>query len=410
MDKAADKTEPRNEAADADEGSTSEKQRSRRGKALISHVATVYGSVYSDKKKAAKDKENPPFDGEYTEADIFEMHDSDGYFEADECCEPEGSEDDTPYEPCSEIRTRGPRTVECTDEISKPSDINRLCGIMICEERPLGRGRDYANRLTEVLSGSLDMLPPVRRGNDIWQTLFDKVPSVFIVSLSLPDVDPFGLIDTLRQSKLCCCARFFVCATRATKSVLGVCGDAKLDGVFTFSAPIEQTAAAIVGKCLDYVKNRAEIDIDALEHLLETSAFFSDVDEQKRRYAIITDSILLPLGLQKEHRGTEFLRLLVSMRLFGVDADLKRMYEYAAMYYHSTPAAVERAIRYSIERAWERGDLQMQFEFFGNTTDSAKGKPTNAEFIATVVQHVRSRFRQGSFVSGLSLRHGTDAP
>ena len=72
------------------------------------------------------------------------------------------------------------------------------------------------------------------------------------------------------------------------------------------------------------------------------------------------------------------------------------MYEYVAMYYHSTPAAVERAIRYSIECAWEGGNLYMQFELFGNTTDSAKGKPTNAEFIATVVQHIRNRLRHGS--------------
>ena len=68
------------------------------------------------------------------------------------------------------------------------------------------------------------------------------------------------------------------------------------------------------------------------------------------------------------------------------------------MYYHSTPAAVERAIRYSVERAWEDGNLYMQFELFGNTTDSAKGKPTNAEFIATVVQHIRNRLQHGSVV------------
>ena len=133
-----------------------------------------------------------------------------------------------------------------------------------------------------------------------------------------------------------------------------------------------------------------------VQQAINNPAFFSEMDEQKRRYAMVTDSILLPLGLQNEHRGTEFLRLLVCMRIFGVDADLKRMYEYVAMYYHSTPAAVERAIRYSIECAWEGGNLYMQFELFGNTTDSAKGKPTNAEFIATVVQHIRNRLRHGS--------------
>ena len=240
------------------------------------------------------------------------------------------------------------------------------------------------------------MLPPVRSGNDVWKMLFDEIPSVFVVSVSLPDIDAFALINTLRQSKLCRNARFFVCAPKMTKSLIGISRNEKIDGLLSFSAPVEQTAAAIIEKCLDYEKKRGKSDLEALEQAINNPAFFSEMDEQKRRYAMVTDSILLPLGLQNEHRGTEFLRLLVCMRIFGVDADLKRMYEYVAMYYHSTPAAVERAIRYSIECAWEGGNLYMQYELFGNTTDSAKGKPTNAEFIATVVQHIRNRLRHGS--------------
>lgn len=165
---------------------------------------------------------------------------------------------------------------------------------------------------------------------------------------------------------------FFVCAPKMTKSLIGISRNEKIDGLLSFSAPVEQTAAAIIEKCLDYEKKRGKSDLEALEQAINNPAFFSEMDEQKRQYAMVTDSILLPLGLQNEHRGTEFLRLLVCMRIFGVDADLKRMYEYVAMYYHSTPAAVERAIRYSIECAWEGGNLYMQFELFGNTTDSAR--------------------------------------
>lgn len=110
-------------------------------------------------------------------------------------------------------------------------------------------------------------------------------------------------------------------------------------------------------------KSAANQDLEALEQAINNPAFFSEMDEQKRRYAMVTDSILLPLGLQNEHRGTEFLRLLVCMRIFGVDADLKRMYEYVAMYYHSTPAAVERqfAIPSSVHGRAEISICNMNF-------------------------------------------------
>lgn len=399
MDKPnkTDNAEQPAETVDTEGGLTAEKPRGRRKKTSIAHIATVCGSVYTG-GKTAKDIKKQAEQSAITADDdeIIEIPEPVELYETDCLREPEDSEDASPYDPLSAVCLNGRRSVEELMETGNLSDIDRLRGIVVCEERPLNKKREYANRLTELLGGTLHMLPPVRSGNDVWKMLFDEIPSVFVVSVSLPDIDAFALINTLRQSKLCRNARFFVCAPKMTKSLIGISRNEKIDGLLSFSAPVEQTAAAIIEKCLDYEKKRGKSDLEALEQAINNPAFFSEMDEQKRQYAMVTDSILLPLGLQNEHRGTEFLRLLVCMRIFGVDADLKRMYEYVAMYYHSTPAAVERAIRYSIECAWEGGNLYMQFELFGNTTDSAKGKPTNAEFIATVVQHIRNRLRHGS--------------
>lgn len=353
MDKPnkTDNAEQPAETADTEGGLTAEKPRSRHKKTSIAHIATVCGSVYTG-GKTAKDIKKQAEQSAITadDAEIIEIPEPVELYETDCLREPEDSEDASPYDPLSAVCLNGRRSVEELMEPCNLSDIDRLRGIVVCEERPLNKKREYANRLTELLGGTLHMLPPVRSGNDVWKMLFDEIPSVFVVSVSLPDIDAFALINTLRQSKLCRNARFFVCAPKMTKSLIGISRNEKIDGLLSFSAPVEQTAAAIIEKCLDYEKKR----------------------------------------------GTEFLRLLVCMRIFGVEADLKRMYEYVAMYYHSTPAAVERAIRYSIECAWEGGNLYMQYELFGNTTDSAKGKPTNAEFIATVVQHIRNRLRHGS--------------
>ena len=55
----------------------------------------------------------------------------------------------------------------------------------------------------------------------------------------------------------------------------------------------------------------------------------------------------------------------------------------------STPSRVEGAIRHAIEVAWDRGDLETLQKYFGYTVNSAKGKPTNSEFIAMIADRLQ---------------------
>ena len=62
-----------------------------------------------------------------------------------------------------------------------------------------------------------------------------------------------------------------------------------------------------------------------------------------------------------------------------------------AQWGNQTKGNVERAIRHAIEVAWDRGDIDVFEEYFGNTVSAIKGKPTNSEFIARLVREVRNR-------------------
>ena len=42
------------------------------------------------------------------------------------------------------------------------------------------------------------------------------------------------------------------------------------------------------------------------------------------------------------------------------------------------------ARKFTIEVAWDRGDLETLQKYFGYTVNGAKGKPTNSEFIALI--------------------------
>ena len=67
------------------------------------------------------------------------------------------------------------------------------------------------------------------------------------------------------------------------------------------------------------------------------------------------------------------------------------LYPQVAKACHTTPSRVERAIRHAIEVAWNRGDMDVIREYFGNTISSNTGKPTNSEFISQVALHIRRK-------------------
>lgn len=72
------------------------------------------------------------------------------------------------------------------------------------------------------------------------------------------------------------------------------------------------------------------------------------------------------------------------------------LYPALATQFGTTPSRCERAIRHMIEVTWTRGNLEAMNRYFGNTINPEKGKPTNGEFIARLVNVVKLRKRQES--------------
>ena len=65
------------------------------------------------------------------------------------------------------------------------------------------------------------------------------------------------------------------------------------------------------------------------------------------------------------------------------------LYAAIAATYGTTPVNVERSIRHAIEATWTRGNLAVIENLFGYTVRDEKGKPTNAECIALLADHLR---------------------
>ena len=84
--------------------------------------------------------------------------------------------------------------------------------------------------------------------------------------------------------------------------------------------------------------------------------------------------------------GAAALAYVSESRLFSIGRGL---YEPLAAHHHTSAQSVERLIRHAIESTMSAARARGVYSLFGNTIDPARGKPTNAQVIAMLVQRMR---------------------
>lgn len=102
--------------------------------------------------------------------------------------------------------------------------------------------------------------------------------------------------------------------------------------------------------------------------------------------------LLRQLGVPAHIDGYHYLRAAILLTLDGGSGILPAtayLYPAVADLFRTTPTRVERAIRSAITVAWERGDVRLHNEYFGCTVRADRDRPTNKEFIATIVDSLR---------------------
>lgn len=115
-------------------------------------------------------------------------------------------------------------------------------------------------------------------------------------------------------------------------------------------------------------------------------------EQQFENLEVRVTDVLRSVGIPANLKGYLFLREAIQMVFHNMEVlggVTKIIYPAIAEKFHTTASRVERAIRHAIEVGWNRGSIE-QIEFvFGNTVSPLKGKPTNAEFIALISDHLR---------------------
>lgn len=116
-----------------------------------------------------------------------------------------------------------------------------------------------------------------------------------------------------------------------------------------------------------------------------------------RKVEELTYDLLKGVGVPFHLKGYRALEVGIPMVVEDpnlLDQMTKKVYPLLGEAIASTESQTERAIRHAIEVAFDRIDPETLYEFFGNTINPMKGKPTNGEFLAMASQWVKRRLEE----------------
>ncbi len=224
-------------------------------------------------------------------------------------------------------------------------------------------------RKTLESSGSVEVVADAGDGLAALEAVETLHPQVLLTDTLLPGLDGLGLLRRIRG--------------KGTRTI--VITSAVMDN--TVQQARQAGAYAFLPKPAD---NKS-----LLEHITGAAA---PPDEQSTpQLEGMVTAIIHEIGVPAHIKGYQYLREAIILTVENMDvinAVTKVLYPEVAKRFGTTPSRVERAIRHAIEVAWDRGDIETLQKYFGYTVNSAKGKPTNSEFIAMIADRLQLAIKQ----------------
>lgn len=196
-------------------------------------------------------------------------------------------------------------------------------------------------------------------------------PDILVIDTVLPEMDGLGVVEYL-QSELRERMPKVIGGSRTAFSRRGFVRRG-IDAIVPVPWDTQMLKAAIMRE-LSSMEN--EVDWQAIEPV-------------RRRAGML----LTQMGMHAALKGYVYLSYAAALAFeneFCLHSVGKGIYEPIAERFCTTKENVERLIRHAIESTMSAARARGVYTHFGNTIDPAKGKPTNAQTIALLVQRLRA--------------------
>lgn len=157
--------------------------------------------------------------------------------------------------------------------------------------------------------------------------------------------------------------------------------------------PGEVVLAKAANLGADYVLLRP-VDLVVLEkrirQLLKPSTVPPSREVTLRQVQEICSGYFERMGVPPHYKGYRYLLegiWLAALHSSWLNSVTRKLYPAIGQRFGVSGAQVERAMRYAIDRTWEKGNLDQLYQIFPYIREN-KGKPTNSIFIARMVDLV----------------------
>ncbi len=259
---------------------------------------------------------------------------------------------------------------------------------------------DDNDRVVTMLNDLLKEDPEIhvagiaKDGEEAIRIAEEKQPDIMLLDLIMPRVDGLSVIEKIRKDEKCKKVPQFIVMSginteHVTEQVMNL--GVSYYMMKPFDNEVMLNRIKQIGKAKKSgVFKKGNVPILSMPQRDENSL------EQD-----VTDMIH-ELGVPAHIKGYQYLRDAIIMCVENMDllnSITKVLYPDIAKLYQTTPSRVERAIRHSIEVAWNRGKMDTIEEMFGYTINSGKGKPTNSEFIALIADKIRLQYKKNKNIS-----------
>ena len=236
----------------------------------------------------------------------------------------------------------------------------------------LESNHDTAQAVAESLRGEgFEVCGESDDGSEGVELIERTNPDVVLIGLVLKGLDGFGVMDALRERKIP--ARAIVTGTFADDEI--VARVMAKGARYYLMKPLSPPVVAARAK---------ELAADA------GKAAPAPAVREKRSPASLDErisGIFISIGIPPHIKGYGYLREGIKMAVEEpsiINNVTKQLYPKIAEKFNTTASKVERAIRHSIEVAWNRQRVDAINAVFGVRVYIGTDKPTNSEFIALV--------------------------
>lgn len=211
--------------------------------------------------------------------------------------------------------------------------------------------------------------------------LKSKKPDIAIIDIILPGKDGIGILEELNsfgllQNQIKCIILTAVNNDNITLRAF------ELGASYVMMKPCDLYALSRRIKELhqrEFIVSKADI--------IENNTFIYRYDIER-----LVTKILNEIGIMPNLKGYKYLRAAIVMAFEDetlLDGITKYLYPDVAKVNQTTHTRVERAIRHALESAWDKGNGYVYYEILGHHDTNNGKRPTNSEFIASMVNFLK---------------------